>query len=123
MNEKYRFKFADVHSFHSDMPEEVCGKIRKVTLHVELQSGIRYKLTLHNPKAPSEPSTTVSELLNSLDTKSGDSFEVIGKQHEPGFRNSDMLWRMILLKDDYYPGSTIRCYKIDGLPDEGWQKN
>lgn len=120
MNLIYYYDFKPS-SFSLDITKELCGKISEAELHIE-SSGIRHTLLLKSPKVPSAPSITIRDLFNDLTTKSIDSFKVFGEQHEPGLRDSDVIWRIELWKNDTIKYQIVHCIAIGGeLPKEGWK--
>jgi hypothetical protein len=113
----YYHYFDELKSLSLDITKESCGKIFEAVLQIEQSSGVHHNLTLKSPK----PSTAVRDLSSGLTTGSVDSFKVFGEQHEPGLRDSDVLWRIELWKNSTLKDSTIHCNAIEGLPEEGWK--
>lgn len=121
MNTVYSYKFEPIDSLLLKEMKEMSGKFFSAVLCIHLSSGVSYDLKLVNPKVPSESSTNVKELCRSTTTTSIDCLEVVGKQHEPGKRVSDILWYIYFLKNGKRELTTIHCNEIDGLPDQGWR--
>ena len=110
MTIKYYRKFDILKSFSIEITKEVCGKIREAVLNIDSR-GVKYKLTLENPKVSDMPTTTVRDLFSDLTPESVDSFRVFGKQC-----NSDVLWIEIWKGSSPLVDHTIHCKKIQGLP-------
>ena len=119
MNLIYYYDFKPS-SFSLDITKELCGKILEAELHIEL-SGTINTLLLKSPKVPSAPSITIRDIFNDLTTKPIDSFKVFGEQHEPGLRDSDMLWRIELWRNGEIKYPIVHCTAIEGLPKDGWK--
>lgn len=121
MKMEYYYKFSPVKKFSFDIKKEISDKIVEAVLYIELSSGVRDKLTLESPKVPSDQSINTRESLKRLNEKSVDSLRVFRKKHEPGLRDSDVLWYIEFWKNESINGPTVSCRNIKDLPKEGWR--
>lgn len=107
----YEHEFRELKNFSLSDVEELSGKIVEAVLNID-SGGVKYKLTLENPKVPSTTSTTVRDLFSDLTSKSVDFFKVVKEQYDLNIQ-----WRIEIWKDNGpLEDNTIHCRKIQGLP-------